>query len=81
VTFAMLGDRFRGAELASATTLSSLLYGVGSTLGPVIAGHAMELWGPVAILIVSAAALSGYLGVCLLPGRKFAAQPSRRTIT
>ncbi len=79
VAFAMLGDRFRGAELAAATTLSSLLYGVGSTLGPVIAGHAMELWGPIAILIVSAAALSGYLGVCLLPGRKVAAQSSRCT--
>jgi MFS family permease len=79
VTFAMLGDRFRGAELAAATTLSSLLYGVGSTLGPVIAGHAMELWGPVAILIVSAAALAAYLGVCLLQGRRVPAQSSRRT--
>lgn len=81
VAFAMLGDRFRGAELAAATTLSSLLYGVGSTLGPVIAGHAMELWGPIAILIVSAAALSAYLGVCLLQGQRETAHSSERTIT
>jgi MFS family permease len=80
VAFAMLGDRFRGAELAAATTLSSLLYGIGSTLGPVIAGHAMELWGPIAILIVSAVALTAYLCVCVLQGRRVAARSSERTV-
>jgi MFS family permease len=70
VAFAMVGDRFRGAELAAATTLSSVLYGVGSTLGPVIAGHAMELWGSVAVLLTTAVALSAYLGLCLLAQRQ-----------
>jgi MFS family permease len=78
VAFAMLGDRFRGAELAAATTLSSLLYGIGSTLGPVIAGHAMELWGPIAILIVSGSVLTAYLCVCVLQRRRVMAQSSER---
>ncbi|HWA44813.1 MAG TPA: MFS transporter [Hypericibacter adhaerens] len=81
VAFAMVGDRFRGTELAAATTLSSLLYGIGSSLGPVIAGHAMELWGPAATLVVSALALAAYLAVCVALGRRSATQSTRRTIT
>jgi MFS family permease len=81
VAFAMIGDRFRGAELAAATTLSSMLYGVGGTLGPIVAGHAMALWNPVAVLVVIAVVLSAYLGICLLQGRRMLAQYTRRTIT
>jgi MFS family permease len=81
VAFAMIGDRFRGAELAAATTLSSMLYGVGSTLGPIIAGHAMERWGSTASVTVPAIAFAAYLVISLIQGRASAAHSTRSTIT
>jgi MFS family permease len=70
VAFAMVGDRFNGASLAAATTLSSVLYGVGGTLGPIVAGHAMDNWGPRGALAVTAIALATYLGICLKDRRE-----------
>lgn len=40
--FAMLGDRFKGAELITAAAVVSILWGVGGVVGPPIAGFAID---------------------------------------
>lgn len=42
----LLGERFKGADLASATTVFGVMWGLGSILGPPFGGQAMELWLP-----------------------------------
>ena len=42
----LLGDRFRGADLPSATTVFGIMFCSGSILGPALAGLAMDLWNP-----------------------------------
>ena len=42
----LLGERFKGADLASATTVFGVMWGLGSIIGPPLGGHGMELWLP-----------------------------------
>ncbi len=42
----LVGDRFRGADLPSATTVFGLMFCTGSIMGPAISGLAMDLWDP-----------------------------------
>ena len=42
----LLGERFKGADLASATTVFGVMWGVGSIIGPPLGGQSMELWLP-----------------------------------
>jgi len=42
----LLGERFKGADLASATTVFGVMWGLGSIIGPPLSGHGMELWSP-----------------------------------
>ncbi len=42
----LLGERFRGAELARVTTLFGMMWSVGGFLGPPLAGVAMDAVGP-----------------------------------
>ena len=42
----MIGERFSGADLAAASALFGLLFGVGSILGPPFGGVAMESLPP-----------------------------------
>ena len=61
VALVLLGERFRGAELASATAAFTLMWNVGAAAGPALAGAAMERLGapglPVALALMSAAVL------------------------
>ena len=47
--FVVVGRTFGGAMLAIMSTWFSVLYEVGATVGPVIAGAAMVRWGPDAL--------------------------------
>ena len=42
----LVGDRFRGADLPSATTVFGMMFCSGSIMGPALAGLAMDLWDP-----------------------------------
>jgi len=42
----LLGQRFKGAELASANAAFILMYNLGFLIGPPLAGYAMQLWPP-----------------------------------
>ena len=42
----LLGERFRGADLPSATAVFGFMFGCGSLIGPALAGIAMDLWDP-----------------------------------
>ena len=42
----LLGDRFRGADLPSATAVFGVMFGIGSLLGPALGGIAMDAWDP-----------------------------------
>jgi MFS family permease len=42
----MIGERFKGADLAAASALFGLLFGAGSILGPPVGGVAMEFFPP-----------------------------------
>jgi MFS family permease len=43
VAMVIIGERFRGADLAAASALFGLMWGGGSILGPPIGGLAMDL--------------------------------------
>lgn len=40
------GQRFRGAELATANAAFGVCWGVGAMVGPVLSGTAMDVWDP-----------------------------------
>lgn len=42
----ILGDRFRGAALATGNAAFGFCWGLGSLFGPAVAGPAMDLWDP-----------------------------------
>lgn len=46
LTVMLLGERFRGADLPSATAVFGFMYGCGSIAGPAVSGFAMEWWDP-----------------------------------
>lgn len=51
----LLGERFRGADLAAGNVGLTLAYGAGSVAGPAIGGAAMDLWPPHGLMIALAA--------------------------
>jgi MFS family permease len=59
----LLGERFRGADLASASVAFGVMWGVGSVAGPPISGATMELLEPHGLPIVIGAAFALYLPV------------------
>jgi predicted MFS family arabinose efflux permease len=46
LSLTLLGERFRGAELASASAVFNLMWGLGSLFGPALGGLAMTAWPP-----------------------------------
>jgi MFS family permease len=42
----LLGERFKDADLAAATALFGVMWGVGSVIGPPLGGVGIELWDP-----------------------------------
>ena len=63
LSLAELGERSRLAELAAANTAFVMVYEVGSLVGPVIAGAAMELAGRNALPALTAALCAGFFAV------------------
>ncbi|MFQ5957973.1 MAG: MFS transporter [Alphaproteobacteria bacterium] len=57
----LLGERFRGADLASASTAFTLMWGLGSVIGPSISGAGMDLWRPHGLPLTLALIFAAYL--------------------
>lgn len=65
----LLGQRFRGAELAAASVLYTGMWGAGTMLGPAIVGAGMDLLGDHALPYLIAAIYAIYLPVFFLARR------------
>lgn len=55
VALAIIGDRFRGADLLNANAALVIAYGTGAMIGPILGGGAMDAWNPHGIAAVLAA--------------------------
>ena len=73
LSMALLGQRFRGTDLAVANTAFVLMYQLGAMVGPALGGGAMQRLGPDALALTLAAALT--LFVAGAAGGLFFARP------
>jgi len=62
LSMALIGERFRGTDLAVANTAFVLMYQTGAVIGPALGGIAMEGFGPHGLPAVLALALTLFLG-------------------
>jgi MFS family permease len=62
----LVGERFRGAELAGALSAGGVLYGLGSVGGPTLAGFAVDAWTPLVMPFLIALACLAYLPATLI---------------
>ncbi len=65
ISLVIIGDRFRGNDVAGANAAFIMMYGVGSLFGPLASGPAMDLWRPHGLMAVLAALCFGFLLVLL----------------
>lgn len=65
----LLGQRFRGAELAAASVLYTGMWGAGTMLGPALVGVGMDLFGNLALTYLIAAMYVTYLPVFFIGQR------------
>jgi len=73
----LLGQRFRGVDLAAASVLYTGMWGAGTMLGPALVGAGMDLFGNVAMPYLIAAMYAVYLPVFFV-ARRLAADPGQR---
>jgi MFS family permease len=66
----LLGQRFRGAELAAASVLYTGMWGVGTMLGPALVGAGLDYFGNGSLAVLIAAIYAVYLPVFFLAGRQ-----------
>lgn len=59
----MLGDRFKGADLAAANSAFIMLYSVGALFSPPVAGLAIDTWNPAGLSYFLTATCGIYLVV------------------
>jgi MFS family permease len=48
----LLGERFKGPNLAAASALFTAIWGMGSIIGPPLGGIGMDLWQPQGLILV-----------------------------
>lgn len=65
----LLGQRFRGAELAAASVLYTGMWGIGTMLGPALVGVGMDVFGNNALPYLLVAIYASYLPVFFLTKR------------
>jgi MFS family permease len=56
VAMTVLGRRYAGADLVAGAAAFTMFYGIGNLAGPALGGAAMDLWGPIGLPLVLAAA-------------------------
>lgn len=67
----LLGQRFRGAELAAASVFYTSMWGAGTMLGPAVVGAGMDVFGDHAMAYLIAAIYAIYLPVFFIVRRSF----------
>ena len=75
VGLTLLGQRFRGADLASANAAFVRMYSTGALIGPPMAGIGMDLWDPHGLIVVMAGLCGLYVAVA---GWRFFTAPRDR---
>jgi MFS family permease len=70
VALAMVGQRFRGTDLATANAAIGIWWGIGSTVGPLLAGAAMDWYDPHGLPLVLVLAASMFSLAALTAGRR-----------
>ncbi|MGD0189220.1 MAG: MFS transporter [Rhizomicrobium sp.] len=65
----LLGERFKGPELASANAGFVMSYCIGLLAGPAIEGVALDVWNPNGLLVALAAISAGYVIYLWISGR------------
>jgi len=73
VSLILVGERYRGADVAAANMARGVLYGLGAFAGPSMAGFAFELWKPHGILALIALVALLFLPVAIFGERGSAA--------
>jgi MFS family permease len=76
ISLILVGERYRGADVAAANMARGVLYGLGAFAGPSMAGFAFELWTPHGILALIALVALLFLPVAVFGER---GEPARRT--
>lgn len=66
VSLTLLGERFRGTDLAVANTAFAMMYEVGAIAGPLAGGVAMETLGPGGLPLTLTLAIGLFLALALL---------------
>ncbi|MEP2827678.1 MFS transporter [Parvibaculum sp.] len=73
----LVGERFRGAELASASAFTTAMWGAGALVGAPLSGIAMQVWDPHGLIVAVLLIFLAYLPfpvIARLPARKSAAE-------
>lgn len=65
IALVILGERFRGAALATGNAAFGFFWGLGSLFGPALAGPAMDLWDPHGLPATLCAASLFFLALAL----------------
>ena len=71
----ILGERFKGRELASANATYVMLYAIGLLSGPMVEGVALDTWNPHGLMVVLAL-ISAFYVIFLIVRRPPAAAAS-----
>lgn len=66
----IIGERFKGADLAAASALYGLMFGVGSVVGPSLGGFAMETLRPHGVPIAIAFMYAAFLPATVVAQRR-----------
>lgn len=69
VGLTLIGERFKGAELANANAAFVIAYCAGMLLGPVAEGLGLDLWNPHGLLVVLGA-ICGIYAAIVMPWRR-----------
>ncbi len=69
VSLILVGERYRGADVAAANMARGVLYGLGASVGPALAGFAFELWTPHGVLVLIAIVALLFLPVAIFSER------------
>ena len=67
ITLTLAGQWFRGTELAIAIASFGVFWGLGGLAGPVIAGYAMDLWGPNGFPLMLGASATLFVAFAMVP--------------
>lgn len=61
----LLGERFKGGDLAAANAVFVMLYSAGGLLTPPVSGYAMDVWSPHALMTVLGVLCAAYLVIAV----------------